>query len=228
MAIGPTGAGKSSLLNVLLCPKFRYYQFKDCHFRTGGGQQSVTSEITWKRGKWLGNITNTSISLVAYDTPGLGDTYGKDPETLRGIAETIESQDNGQINAFLLTVKAEERFQASYQKQLRILEYIYGPDLWNNFILTFTWYGFDNTSIMGRKRKCMEQNIDYYSDRNSLLQFCENFDYEEKILIGWQQALKDFHGKTELNIPGNVLCTDSDEFHCKIYNKIQCYKLAEA
>ena len=86
MAIGPTGTGKSSLLNVLLCPKFRYEEDEDCHFLTGSGLQSVTAEIEWRKGKWLGDEGTENVDFVAYDTPGLGDTYGStilDPETLR-------------------------------------------------------------------------------------------------------------------------------------------------
>ena len=83
MTIGPTGVGKSSLLNALLCPTFRHYQYTDCHFKTGSGLDSVTRNITWKLGKWLGDEGNANVDLVAYDAPGLGDTYGDDPKTLR-------------------------------------------------------------------------------------------------------------------------------------------------
>ena len=54
MAIGPTGAGKSSLLNALLCPSLRFYDSDDCHFKTGSGVKSVTRGITSQQGKWLG------------------------------------------------------------------------------------------------------------------------------------------------------------------------------
>ena len=51
MAIGPTGVGKSSLLNALLCPTFRFYQYDDCHFETGSGVNSVTRNITWQQAR---------------------------------------------------------------------------------------------------------------------------------------------------------------------------------
>ena len=65
----------------------------------------------------LGDEKDQDVILVAYDTPGLGDTYGKDPKTLRAIAETVAASENGPIDAFFLTVKAEERFRASYHFQ---------------------------------------------------------------------------------------------------------------
>ena len=51
MAIGPTGAGKSSLLNALLCPTIRFCQGYDCHFKTGSGVKSVTRNITWQQAR---------------------------------------------------------------------------------------------------------------------------------------------------------------------------------
>jgi GTPase SAR1 family protein len=200
MVIGPTGAGKSSLLNALLCPRFRYDNYKDCHFETGSGTASITSKVEWRKGRWLGTETNENIPLVAYDTPGLGDTNGNDQATLRSIAETVEAQENGPFNAFFLVVRGEDRFRAGYQKHLRILEYIYGPDIWYNFILTFTWYGFTNGDIYDRKDQCMNENSIKYPD--NFRQFCENFDNEEKILKEWQKSLRDFHGINDLNIPG--------------------------
>ena len=48
---------------------------------------------------------------MAYDTAGLGDTYGKDPKTLKWIAEEIEAKENGPFNAFLLVVKVDYFFE---------------------------------------------------------------------------------------------------------------------
>ena len=67
--------------------------------------------LSWLQGNWLGDVGNATVDLVAYDTPGLGDTYGKDPKTLRGIAEEIEAKENGPFNAFLLVVKVDYFFE---------------------------------------------------------------------------------------------------------------------
>ena len=45
MVVGPTGVGKSSLLNSLLCPAKYTQDYEDCHFRTEFGQISVTKKI---------------------------------------------------------------------------------------------------------------------------------------------------------------------------------------
>ena len=83
MAIGPRGSHIPSLLNELLCPSFWHYENDDCRFDTRTGLQSVTKQITWKQGKWLGDKGNENVDLVAYDTPWLGDTYESDQQTLR-------------------------------------------------------------------------------------------------------------------------------------------------
>ena len=204
MAIGPTGTGKSSLLNSLLCPKFRFENFEDCHFRTGSGLASVTSEIEWRKGKWLGDEGNNDITLVAYDTPGLGDTDGRDPETLKGIAEEVEAMQNGPINVFLFAVKGSERFNQGIQKQLRTLEYIFGEGIWNHFIITVTFYGFSDVNIRKRKRKCgIEYNAENEnSTRDEWKQFCDEKDIEADKLQEWQQTLSDFVGIDDLKIPG--------------------------
>merc|ERR1712013_333074 len=54
MAVGPTGAGKSSLLNALLCPSVRTIEIRDCHFKTDDSANSVTDNIDFRIGPFLG------------------------------------------------------------------------------------------------------------------------------------------------------------------------------
>ena len=88
----------------------------------------------------MGEEGKYKITFVAYDTPGLGDTFGKDPDTLRALAEVVKEKENGAFNAFLFTVKARDRFKASMQKQLRTLEYIFSPNRLKSLILNCMLY----------------------------------------------------------------------------------------
>ena len=110
MAVGPTGVGKSSLLNALLCPAVWSTEFEDCHFRTDNSVGSVTKNIQQIIGPWLGNTGASVIPMAkVFDTPGLGDSDGVgDTDTLKGIVEIINSES---VQAILLVIKATERFR---------------------------------------------------------------------------------------------------------------------
>ena len=112
MVVGPTGAGKSSLLNALLCPDKWTTEYEDCHFRTEDSVGSVTKEIKQHVGPWLGDTGASVNSLVkVFDTPGLGDSDGLgDTDTLNAIVETINSEP---VHAILLVIKARDRFRES-------------------------------------------------------------------------------------------------------------------
>ena len=109
MAVGPTGVGKSSLLNSLLCPAKWSTEFEDCHFRTDDSPRSVTKEIKQHVGPWLGDTEASVVPMVkVFDTPGLGDSDGLgDTDTLKGIIDVINSES---VKCILLLFKATDRF----------------------------------------------------------------------------------------------------------------------
>ena len=110
MVVGPTGVGKSSLLNSLLCPAKWTTEFEDCHFRTEDSVGSVTKEIKQRVGPWLGEIEASVNSLVkVFDTPGLGDSDGLgDTDTLKAMIDVINSEP---VQSILLVIKATDRFR---------------------------------------------------------------------------------------------------------------------
>ena len=112
MVVGPTGVGKSSLLNSLLCPAKWTTEYEDCHFRTDNSVGSVTKNIQQIIGPWLGDTEASVIPMAkVFDTPGLGDSGGlSDTDTLNGIVETINSEP---VQSILLVIKATDRFRES-------------------------------------------------------------------------------------------------------------------
>ena len=109
MVVGPTGVGKSTLLNSLLCPAKWTTEYEDCHFQTADTVGSVTKEIKYHVGPWLGDTEASVNSLVkVFDTPGLGDSDGLgDTDTLKGIIDVINSES---VKCILLLFKATDRF----------------------------------------------------------------------------------------------------------------------
>ena len=71
--MGPTGAGKSTLANVLLgeSPNCQNCTFSVCH-----GLDSCTKETTYGVGNWIGN----GVEFTVVDTPGFGDSDNQDVE----------------------------------------------------------------------------------------------------------------------------------------------------
>ena len=112
MVVGPTGVGKSSLLNSLMCPAKWTTEFEDCHFKTSDTLESVTKNISQILGPWLGENEPPVHLVKVFDTPGLGDSSGlSDIDTLKGIVETINSQP---VQAILLVFKSTDRFREGF------------------------------------------------------------------------------------------------------------------
>lgn len=78
LPLGKTGAGKSSLLNIIL----GYDEFK-----AKAAAKSVTDCITERTGVWTVDQTDTIITVA--DTPGFADSMQRDEEFLSGFQDYI-------------------------------------------------------------------------------------------------------------------------------------------
>ena len=191
MVVGPTGVGKSSLLNSLLCPAKYTQDYEDCHFRTEFGQISVTKKIAKVTSPWLQDREPVTV----FDTPGLGDTDGvSDAETLKEIVEIITSTS---VNALLLVFRADGRFNQNIQKQLRTLEYVLGNKLWDHVITVLTFWGFGAEDIQERIRNCIMKRKANFTNIMEARDFCEQFDFETEMIEAMSNSYKRFLGVTQ-------------------------------
>lgn len=97
LPLGKTGAGKSSLLNIML----GYDEFK-----AKAAAKSVTDCITERTGMWTIDQTETVITIA--DTPGFADSMNRDEQFLSSFQDYI--LDIGQrlgIDSFLLVFQCD-------------------------------------------------------------------------------------------------------------------------
>ena len=200
MAVGPTGVGKSTLLNSLLCPAKYTADYEDCYFQTDNSLASVTKNVTGIIAPWLGDteapVEVESPLVKVYDTPGLGDSDGSsDAETLEAIVEVINSDE---VEAILLVFKATDRFSSSIQRQLRTLEYILGSQLWDHVITVLTFWGFGAADINQRVRNCIKERKEQFGgDIEQTKNHCEHFDFENETVEEWSDSFEKYLGVTQ-------------------------------
>ena len=182
MVVGPSGVGKSSLLNSLLCPAKWTTDSDDCHFKTGYREGSINKKIKQKSGPWLGNNGTSESPLVkVFDTPGFGDSDADDAATLEAVVDVINTDS---VNAILLVFKATDRFIAvsEYIKnQLSTLEYILGPQLWDHVIAVYTFWGFSTHDKQERVKTCIKDRKGQFGrDVQRTRAHCEKVDFESE------------------------------------------------
>ena len=192
IAVGATGVGKSTLLNALLCPSRLTNEREDCFFRTDDTAESVTKNIKFESGSWLGENGTSPRMVKLYDTPGLGDSGGSDSDTLTGIVDRINSE-GANIRTILLVFKATDRFSSNIQKQLKTLEYILGQDMWSHVITVFTFWDFNKEAIEDRIENCIkERKADFEEDIKETRNHCDKVDFEEEKVNEWEDGYEKF------------------------------------
>ena len=193
MVVGPSGVGKSSLLNSLLCPTKWTTDLEDCHFETGDFVGSLTREIKQISGPWLGNTESPLVKV--FDTPGFGDSEAQDAASLEAIVDVIN---NDSVNAILLVFKATDRFRtvSEYiQKQLKTLEYILGPQLWDHVITVHTFWGYGDSNLKARINNCIkERKVQFGGNKQRARTHCETVDFENEKIEEMTESFQKYLG----------------------------------
>ena len=126
-------------------------------FGVGYESASHANETAWISGKWLGRDGDTSPCVTILDTPGIGDTEGRDCQHATHIAQV--AREMGGIHTFLLVVKGNDnRFPSPHlQKQLNLYEEIFGKTFWLTTVIEVNWWGHDKKAKRNRKKARMDE-----------------------------------------------------------------------
>uniref|UniRef100_A0A1X7TZC0 G domain-containing protein n=1 Tax=Amphimedon queenslandica TaxID=400682 RepID=A0A1X7TZC0_AMPQE len=119
LVIGPTGAGKSTLVNALL---------GDAVAEEGAGAGSVTSEVKGYKGKYEG------IQLRVYDTAGFSDTRGKSGNSI--VEEIAEAN---KFDLILICIRMDNRAGEGVRKMFKVLGKNLRQEMWERSIIVLTF-----------------------------------------------------------------------------------------
>jgi len=146
--IGPTGAGKSSLANVLLgeSPLCLNCTFPVCY----EGLNSCTKETSMATRPWLGS--NELFTVV--DTPGFGDSDRDDDQLVDEMMDVL-NKDVGSANLILLLIKGTEtRLGRELQQMIREMRALFGERMWDNLVIGVSFWSFKDDIVKYRRNTC--------------------------------------------------------------------------
>eukprot|EP00092_Neocalanus_flemingeri_P104061 GFUD01133238.1.p1 GENE.GFUD01133238.1~~GFUD01133238.1.p1 ORF type:complete len:396 (-),score=115.90 GFUD01133238.1:114-1301(-) len=158
--LGATGAGKSSLANVLLGRDKNYdgQEFRNGCFRVSSGLDSITKKTCADQGYWLGN---TSQRVTVIDTPGFGDKLVEEERTIENLVTTLRDEIK-YVHVFVITFKqGDNRMTNSLRSMISLFEKMFGTRFWDNAILEAThWnHGEDAQRIRMESHPALTQKF---------------------------------------------------------------------
>ena len=119
LVIGPTGSGKSTLINALMGKAVAI---------VGQGATSVTSEVKEYEGKYEG------VKIRVYDTVGFSDSKGKsDKNIVRDIAKA------NKFDLILICLRMDSRSDDKVKKMFTVLSSLLNKEMWERTVVVLTF-----------------------------------------------------------------------------------------
>merc|ERR1719186_1408230 len=150
--LGPAGAGKSSLANVLIGRDKNYKnpdKDRECFTVSAlaeEGKDGVTQETCHEVGPWLGVGQNVTV----VDTPGFGVKLVEEEATIDGLVNFLRN-DIKYVDAFVIAFKQmDNRVTSSFKTMIKIVGGIFGEEFWDNVIIEATFWGYSQDKIEDR------------------------------------------------------------------------------
>ena len=162
--IGETGVGKSSLANVLMGRDKKddgsgyldkngsrpgYGCFKSDDSWDGN---IVTTKTCSDTGHYLGKPSNPKVTII--DTPGFGDkNLAAEEATIDDLVSFLRDHVKF-IHAFVIVINGDVTLRLNRQMRtmLNLFTKMFGDEFWNNAILEFSHWDFDERKAENRRR----------------------------------------------------------------------------
>jgi len=142
--MGATGAGKSTLANVLIGAS---PDCENCTFPICKNHDSCTKDTTYATGQWLGNGTKFTV----VDTPGFADTDEEGVALIEEMMNVLHVNIRS-ANALILLVNGEkERFDLALMLMMRQMQALFGEKFWRYTLIGVSHWAYDEQSIRERE-----------------------------------------------------------------------------
>eukprot|EP00092_Neocalanus_flemingeri_P009883 GFUD01010652.1.p1 GENE.GFUD01010652.1~~GFUD01010652.1.p1 ORF type:complete len:363 (+),score=84.37 GFUD01010652.1:106-1194(+) len=222
--IGPTGAGKSSLANVLIGrdKEFQNPDESEKCFTVGAfaenSKDGVTQETCHETGSWLGR-GEQQVTVV--DTPGFGVELEEEEETIAGLVNFLKNELKF-VHAFVLSFKeTDKRITAEFRLMVRLLSGIFGDQFWDNAIIEATHWSYDKVA---RAKRTLHNESTWTAHINSVFQGMASREMGSVFIDTYYDVGNTSREREEFEKNSNALlefAMEKDPFPCKDIKQIK-------
>ena len=146
LVIGPTGSGKSTLINALMGRTVA---------KAGHGATSVTGKVEKYEGEFEG------VKIRVYDTVGFGDTEGKSGQSI-----IKEIADANMFDLVLICVRMDSRAYGDVRDMFTVLGKELNKEMWKRSVIVLTFYNMflllRTVKMSGDVQKAVQDEIKEY------------------------------------------------------------------